>query len=217
MEDGRRFRTVAGRRRPSHGMAFARTVLILSKSTSLEHKSDAPRLRRNPACDVSPYAGISSSAQQRLRPRRRRRTRPGQLARHHVETAAAHRHPRRHGRDPSRANRKRPSRRPRPPHDQRLHDQDRPLPGRTGSRRRPCPRHRLDRTNPSRTRYRRTPAPRDHRPHRQADDPGRNRRHGRGPRRHADHPRRSRPRRQGRDPRSTNAPWRSGGSAPGQA
>jgi hypothetical protein len=31
---------------PSHGMAFARTVLILSKSASLEHKSDATRLRR---------------------------------------------------------------------------------------------------------------------------------------------------------------------------
>jgi hypothetical protein len=32
---------------PSHGMAFARTVLILSKSASLEYKSDASRLRRS--------------------------------------------------------------------------------------------------------------------------------------------------------------------------
>ncbi|SBW18630.1 hypothetical protein FDG2_0747 [Candidatus Protofrankia californiensis] len=47
-EGGRRFRTVAGRRHPSHGMAFVRTVLILSKSASLEHKSDATRLRRSP-------------------------------------------------------------------------------------------------------------------------------------------------------------------------
>ena len=34
---------------PSNGMAFARTVLILSKLASLEHKSDAIRLSRSPA------------------------------------------------------------------------------------------------------------------------------------------------------------------------
>src|SRR5262245_42338276 len=33
---------------PSHGMAVARTVLILSKSASLQHKSDATRLHPSP-------------------------------------------------------------------------------------------------------------------------------------------------------------------------